>query len=690
MKYFLLFFCLTIVAQQSKSVDFTKADGVITLNTKEKSISGTVTYSLEIFQPIDTLKIDAQNMTFTNVSFDHNNILFKNNKKQLLLIFPFQKGKHTISLTYWAQPKQALYFVGSEEKDNLQIWTQGQGRYTSNWFPSFDDVNEKLIFQIAIVAASKYQIISNGTLDSKIEKNNSTYWHYSMQEPMSSYLLMLAIGTFDKHTERSKTGIPLEMYIEPADSSKLETTYKHSAEMFDFLEKEIGVKYPWQIYRQIPVRDFLYAGMENTTSTIFSSRYVLDSIGAVDRSYTNVNAHELAHQWFGDLITAQSGKHHWLQEGFATYYALLAERHLYGDDYFYYKLYESAQQIKYASRTDSIPVLNPKASSLSFYQKGAWALFVLHQSIGDVPFKKAVVAYLNKYAYQSVITDDFLREIRNVSDFDTAKFGKVWLESAVFNTQQANELLLKNKMIKTLFEVEKLRKVSLTNKEKYFTELLQSDNYYEIKVAIVNQLKNEKFESKKALLKLALATNNVQVRQAVASTLPKIPESFMTEYESLLHDKSYQTQEIALYYLWNNFPENRTAYLKKSEYWIGFNDYNLKIIWLSLAIATPGYSVDKSNLIDELMRYSSIGYEASTRQNALERLLSFQIINDTVLKNLVNGTTHHMWQFVKFSRDAIRLLLKKPEMLDSFQRILPSLDKDEQFQLNRLLQELKQ
>jgi aminopeptidase N len=71
-----------------------------------------------------------------------------------------------------------------------------------------------------------------------------------------------------------------------------------------------------------------------------------------------------------DLVTAQSGKHHWLQEGFATYYAALAEREIYGDDYFYSKLYETAQQIKYASRTDTIPVLNEKASSLSFYQKG--------------------------------------------------------------------------------------------------------------------------------------------------------------------------------------------------------------------------------------------------------------------------------------------------------------------------------
>ena len=151
---------------------------------------------------------------------------------------------------------------------------------------------------------------------------------------------------------------------------------------------------------------------------------MVDSIGFEDRNYTNVNAHELAHQWFGDLITAESGKHHWLQEGFATYYALLAEREIYGEDYFYSKLYESAQQLKFASRTDTIPVLNAKASSLTFYQKGAWALFVLHEAIGDKAFKKAVKRYLKKHAFQTVNTQDFFDEIKKVSDFDLDKFQK--------------------------------------------------------------------------------------------------------------------------------------------------------------------------------------------------------------------------------------------------------------------------
>ncbi|EIA07567.1 M1 family metallopeptidase [Flavobacterium frigoris] len=687
MKYLLLFITSFAFAQQTKSVDFKSVHGQITINPTEKSVSGSVSYSVEVLNAIDTIKIDAQNMEFSRVALNDKSLKFINDGKQLLLIYPFKKGKSNISFNYVAYPKQTMYFVGSEEKDNLQIWTQGQGKYTSNWFPSFDDVNEKLVFNLTVSFGSGYQVVSNGILKEKIIADEVTRWKYEMEKPMSSYLLMVGIGKYDIHLQKSKCGTPLELYLEGKDAGKFEPTYRYSAQMFDFLEDEIGVKYPWQIYKQIPVRDFLYAGMENTSATLFASRYIVDSIGFEDRNYTNVNAHELAHQWFGNLITAESGKHHWLQEGFATYYALLAERDIYGDDYFYSKLYQSAQQIKYASRTDSIPVLNAKASSLSFYQKGAWALFVLHDAIGDPAFKKAVRTYLKKYAFQNVTTENFFDELRKVSDYDLDKFSKEWLESSVFNAELANELMSENKMIQLLFEVEKLKGKPLNEKEDFFAKIMQSDVYFTVKEAIISQLKNEKFAAKKQLLHLALATDEVQVRQVVAIELRTIPESFREEYETLLNDKSYQTQEIALYNLWNNFPEFRAKYLNASKSWIGYNDYNLRTLWLSLALSTPDYSNDQAALIGELINYSSVNYEAITRQNALTKLIAFKLIDDTVLQNLVNATTHHMWQFSKFGRDNIRVLLKNSEMRTSLERILPELNEKEQFQLNRLLKE---
>ncbi|WP_426091141.1 M1 family metallopeptidase [Flavobacterium sp. DSR3-2] len=687
MKYLFFFISTFTFAQQTQFVDFKSVLGKIVINPIEKTVSGDVDYDFDVLKSIDTIKIDAQNMEFSDLKLNGKLINYINNQKELQIIFPFKKGKNNLTFQYSAKPKQTMYFVGSIVNDNLQIWTQGQGKYTSHWFPSFDDVNEKVVFNLNIVCKNEYQVISNGTLKFKSGLDGLSVWQYQMQKPMSSYLLMLAIGKFEKNSQKSKSGIPLEMYLEPKDVAKFEPTYRDSKKIFDFLEKEIGVKFPWGIYKQAPVRDFLYAGMENTSATLFNTRYVVDSTGFEDRSYTNVNAHELAHQWFGNLVTAESSKHHWLQEGFATYYALLAEKEIYGEDYFYSKLYESAQQLKYASRTDTIPVLNAKASSLTFYQKGAWALFVLHEEIGDKAFKKAVKNYLKKHAFQNVNTQDFFAEIRKVSDYDLDNFSKVWLESTIFNTQQANSLLLKNKAIHPLFKVDKLKNKPLLEKKEFLKQTMQSDVYFSVKEAILNQLKNEKWEDKKNLFILALETNNVQLRQAVAAAMNEIPESFRTQYETLLEDKSYQTQELALYNLWNNFPEQRIHYLEKSKTWMGFNDYNLRTLWLTLALSTPDYAFERQVFETELIQYSSIDYEANTRQNALEKLFAFNITNDIVLKNLVNATTHHMWQFTKFGRDSIRKLLKNPEMRASFERIVPNLNEAEEFQLNRLLKE---
>lgn len=687
MKYLLLLLSTITFAQQIQSVDFKLVHGQITINPKDKSVTGAVSYWFDVLKQIDTIRIDAQNMDFTDVEMNQKKIPFITDGKQILLISTFKKGTNNISFNYVAKPKQTMYFIGSAANNNLQIWTQGQGKYTSHWFPSFDDVNEKVIFNLQVVFDSNYQVISNGIIKSKVTNDSMTYWKFNMRKPMSSYLLMLAIGKFEKNSQKSKSGIPIEMYLEPKDVTKFEPTYRDSKTMFDFLEKEIGVKYPWEIYKQVPVREFLYAGMENTSATLFNTRYVVDSTGFEDRSYTNVNAHELAHQWFGNLVTAESGKHHWLQEGFATYYALLAEKEIYGEDYFYSKLYESAQQLKFASRTDTIPVLNAKASSLTFYQKGAWALFVLHEEVGDKAFKNAVKNYLKKHAFQTVNTQDLFAEIKKVSSYDLDNFSKVWLETTVFNTQQANSLLLKNKGIMILFEVDKLKSKPLSEKKDFFKKIMQSEVHFTVKEAILNQLKNENWEEKKTLFTLALATKNVQLRQAVAASFNEIPESFRTQYETLLDDKSYQTQEIALYNLWNNFPEQRSQYLDKSKAWMGFNDFNLRTLWVTLALSTPNYAFDKQALETELIQYSSIDYQANTRQNALEKLLFFKIINDVVLGNLVNATTHHMWQFSKFGRDNIRKLLQSPEMRLTLERIVPALSEAEQFQLNRLLKE---
>jgi aminopeptidase N len=488
MRYcFLLLFTSVLFAQQTQSVDFKTLQASLEINPVKRNVVGNVTYNFEVKTKIDTIRIDAQKMTFTNVKINDQTVKFKENKKELLLFEGFKTGSNILTFSYEAFPTQTMYFVNwdfnkqidTPEEVQGQIWTQGQGKYTSHWLPSFDDVNEKVEFSLEITFHKSFEVISNGDLVQKKNKGDDIVWSYRMNHPMSSYLVMVAIGHFKKQQIVSNSLTPLEFYYEKEDGNKVEPTYRNSRDVFDFLENKIGVPYPWKIYRQIPVRDFLYAGMENTSATVFSRDFVVDSIGYNDRTYLNVNAHELAHQWFGDMVTAKSGKDHWLQEGFATYYALLAEKYVYGDDYFYNKLYNISKQLVEASKTDTIPVLNEKASSLSFYQKGALALHVMHEAIGDEKFDAAVRNYLKKYAYQNVTTKDFLDEVNLVSDFNTTEFRKKWLESAVF-PEADMEILLKNDFMKQYVQLIN-EPLSLTKDRAAILEIMKSDAYYPIK-----------------------------------------------------------------------------------------------------------------------------------------------------------------------------------------------------------------
>lgn len=688
MKYFLMFISSFVFGQQIQKVDFISMQGYLKPNGIDKTISGKVTYHFTVKSTIDTIKIDAQQMEFSAVKINDVEVKFKNSGKQLQLFEGFKKGKNILTFDYSAIPKQTLYFIGQD--DNLQIWTQGQGKNTSHWLPSFDDMNEKVVFNLSVEYRNDFVVLSNGKLlnTSVNSKGNIITWHYQMQKPMSSYLVMLAIGKFEKEVINSKSGVPLEWYLKSEDHSKFASTYQYSAAIFDFLEKEIGVKYPWEIYRQVPVNDFLYAGMENTSSTIFTQDFVVDKIGFNDRTYVNVNAHELAHQWFGDLITAESGKDHWLQEGFATYYALLAEKQLFGEDHFNNEMLKMAEELKEASKTDIIPILNEKASSLTFYKKGAWALHVLREHIGDKKFQKAVKSYLKKYKFKNVTTEEFLAEVKKVTSYDVSNFRKVWLEKSGFEIEEALTILNKNKFVKHYLEIKKMQSIPFAEKKNTFETILKSAVFYPIKQEVIYQTATVPFEEKKELIAIAFQSNEVKVRQALAQTLSEIPLEFKAQYESFLNDNSYITKEIALQTLWGKFPEDRVSLVTKSENWMGLNDKNLRIVWLTLALATPEYQKgNKSEFYKEMVDYASVNFDSSIRQNALEMLLRINPTDKSVLQSLVNATVHHKWQFVKFGKDTIRGLLKKEEFRNLFTALLPELAEKEKVSLNKILSE---
>ncbi|WP_406683579.1 M1 family metallopeptidase [Seonamhaeicola sp. MEBiC1930] len=653
---FFLFNLSLCFSQQTDYVDFKKLNADISFDTSQNKVYGEVKFTFEILNRTDSIFIDAVGMRYRGIRMIPKNKKadfigrgyvpnqFKNNK--IWFYYDFKKGqKYELRFFYFKNDvNKALYFI--EKNEEPQIWTQGQGKYTSNWLPSIDDMNDKIEFDLSITFDKDYEVIANGKLTDKKLNESTATWHYDMKKPMSSYLVALAIGKYDKKVEYSKSGIPLEMYYYPEDSLKVEPTYRYTKQMFDFLEEKIGVPYPWQNYKMVPVKDFLYAGMENTSLNIYSDSFVVDSIAFVDKNFVNINAHELAHQWFGDLVTETSGTHHWLQEGFATYYALLAEKDIFGEDYYYWRLYEYAQELLEQDKAGgSTSLLDPKSSSVTFYKKGAWVLHMLREKVGNSAFKEGVKNYLLKHQFKNVETDDFISEVEKASDEDLGEFVKVWLKDKAFIYDKVMESLKRSTFIQEYLMTDCEAESSKCN------DYLSSWMSDEAKSKVI-------FQNEKIINKLAFK-NTLKVRQSIAQRLTDISIELKTDYESLLKDKSYITIETALFNLWKNFPEDREKYLNQTKDIVGFNDKSIRTLWLTLALITEKYEPNKkSQYFDELTDYTSSKYGFEVRQNAFQYLNQIKACNTTCKENLKQATTHHNWRFKKFAKHLTEQLEK--------------------------------
>lgn len=703
----LLLLSTPITAQHQEKVDFIRGKVSIEPIPYQNGILGEVTYGFKALQNVDSVFLDAKNMDFSSVLLDGEKVKYNNTGSRISIFENFKKdNKYQLKLEYSCTPKQTVYFLGWEDSvqsnakpmpsgrqtvpsgrqavpSGRQVWTQGQGKYTSYWLPSFDDMQEKVEFDLDITFDSSYEVIANGKmLSAQKSSENKTIRHFDMEHPMSSYLLAFAIGDYKRQELVSKSGIPITNYYYPEDSLRVEPTYRYTQRIFDFLEDEIGIPFPWQNYKQIPVHDFLYAGMENTGATIFSDAYVIDSTAFVDKNYVNVNAHELAHQWFGDLVTEKDSNHHWLHEGFATYYAYLTEKELFGDEHFYWKLYTSLMELQSQfNKGEEESLLDPKASSLTFYEKGAWVLFMLREKLGDEVFKNGIQNYLEKYRFKNVSVSNFLEEMESASDSDLSEFKADWLTNKGIPYDQAkSKLAERSTSLQLLFEMEAdLKNVNGSS--------IDYAKYYDGSPSIhLKKYILEKYQdslSARTIAK-AFASDTVPVRQALYSVkdIQRYPKD---DFESLLNDKSYVTVENALFKLWEAYPMDRKKYLDSTKDIVGLPHKNVRLLWLTLAIMTEDYQSSRTKeYFDELSGYTDPKYSFEIRRSAFFYLKEAFGFTDQNLKNLLQATAHHSWQFKKFARNVLTKLLKDPDYKKRIENLRDELKDEELRYLNSI------
>jgi aminopeptidase N len=414
-------------------LDFTHLSLKVSFEPEEGRVRGEAELRFGATEPLDSFYLNGIKMEYESVLFEDKPVQYKAEKKGIW-IYPDQVNLNTpnhIRIKYSCTPRKGIFFVGWNDPTNRalkQIWTQGQGIDHRHWIPHKDDQTDKLLIQLFVEAESKYQVMANGALQSAIQTDDQTNWHYKMESPMSSYLIALAIGDYGIKETKSATGVPLYQYYYPERVADYPIYYQQNEFIFNQLQSTLEVPFVWQNYKQAPVANFQHGAMENTTATIWGDFFMADSLALPDRNYPYVNAHELAHQWFGNLLTAKSSDHHWLHEGFATYYQWLMEKEVYGQMHFDWERKLAADLVFEASKHDSYPLMNGKAGSYRFYQKGAWVLHMLNQQ--HPSFDEAIKVYLRKYAFGVVETDDFKAIMELEGQVDLAGFFNFWVKNA--------------------------------------------------------------------------------------------------------------------------------------------------------------------------------------------------------------------------------------------------------------------
>ncbi|MCK5782720.1 MAG: hypothetical protein KAH10_09025 [Flavobacteriales bacterium] len=408
------------------------------INPWEEKVSGTANISFEKRQArVDSFFIHAVNFKLESVKLNNEIAEYKYLKQGGMWIYPQNRltDHNQITIKYSANPRKGLFFIGWDDisnRRNKQIWTQGQGIDNRHWFPSYDLQDEKAIFDLTISFPKDYKLLSNGELLSKNTDSINTVWHYQTTNPMSSYLVMIAGGEYQfsealKDTSHTQSRIVFQYWYYNGKKDWVEPTYKFTEDIMAFFEREIGVEYPWKKYAQIPVSDFKHGAMENTTATIFSDVYFCNDSSFIDRNYISVNAHEMAHHWFGDAITCTSAKHHWLHEGFATYYQLLAIEEFIGENEYIWEKKTYRDKILQASLRNSLPMAHPKAGTERFYYKGALTLMMLEQKVGKENFKKSIKEFVESELYGVVESEDLISSFEKSISIDLRKFFDQWL-----------------------------------------------------------------------------------------------------------------------------------------------------------------------------------------------------------------------------------------------------------------------
>lgn len=402
----------------------------LALDISNHSFTGVCNINLNpVVDRIKNLQLDAVNLHIQSVEVDgeHQDFDYDGEKLNIHLSNPTLAGeKIGIAINYSVEkPQRGLYFISPtpEYPDKpTQVWTQGEDEDSRFWFPCFDYPGQLATSEIRVRVPKQYTAISNGELIATTEEGEEKVYHWLQREIHPSYLMTLAVGDFAEFKDEWQ-GKPITYFVEKSKQDQALLSMGKTPKMVEFFSNKFGYPYPYPKYAQVCVDDFIFGGMENTSTTLLTDRCLLDEKAAVDnRNTESLVAHELAHQWFGDLVVIKHWSHAWIKEGMASYCEVLWTEHEYTkDEAAYYLLNEARSYLSEDSSRYRRPIVtNVYREAIELYdrhlyEKGACVYHMIRAELGDELFDKAIQTFVKDNAHKTVETVDLLRAIEKAT-----------------------------------------------------------------------------------------------------------------------------------------------------------------------------------------------------------------------------------------------------------------------------------
>ncbi len=343
----------------------------------------------------------------------------------------------SITIRWRCTPRRGLYFLGPDAAvpdRPRQVWSQGQDQDNRHWFPCLDHPGVRARTDVLVTVPRGLFALSNGALVSRTDDADATTtFHWRLAEPHPAYLVMLAVADFEEEHDEVD-GLPVSYYALRGSGAHLRRSLGRTPEMIRLFSRQLALPFPWEKYAQVVVSDFIFGGMENTSATTLYERALLDERAALDVDTESLVAHELAHQWFGDLLTCREWTHAWLNEGFATYFEHVWREHCDGRDGYLYELEHGldAWSEEDGARYRRAVVDNRWAAPIDLfdrhlYQKGGLVLHALRERLGDEAFWRGVRLYVARHRGAPVETRDFLRAMEDATGRSLEAFFEQWI-----------------------------------------------------------------------------------------------------------------------------------------------------------------------------------------------------------------------------------------------------------------------